>query len=94
MSRQQKQIDALIEGLQKVSAQVEASKLAPQMAKQSVNAQLQRVKYWKFIIENLRNAGWNCGSIMTTDRKGRPATGVFGAHEDYTTLENRAWLHR
>ena len=32
--------------------------------------------------------------MTTTDRKGRPATGVFGAHEDYTTLENRAWLHR
>ena len=31
ISRQQKQIDALTEGLQKVSAQLEASKPAPQI---------------------------------------------------------------
>jgi hypothetical protein len=34
------------------------------------------VKYWEIIAadrrpENLRNAGWNCGSIATTDGKGR-----------------------
>jgi hypothetical protein len=29
------------------------------------------VKYWEIIIKNLRNAGWNCGSITTTDGKGR-----------------------
>jgi hypothetical protein len=29
------------------------------------------VKYWEIILENLRNAGWNCGSMTTTDRKGR-----------------------
>jgi hypothetical protein len=31
-----------------------------------------RVKYWEIIIENLRNVGWNCGSMATTDGKGRP----------------------
>ena len=30
------------------------------------------VKYWKIIIKNLRNAGWNCGCMATTDGKGRP----------------------
>jgi hypothetical protein len=29
------------------------------------------VKYWEIIIENLRNAGWNCGCISSTDRNGR-----------------------
>ena len=33
---------------------------------------IRRVKYWEIIIENLRNAGWNCGCIGTTDGKGRP----------------------
>jgi hypothetical protein len=33
---------------------------------------LQPSKYWEIIIKNLRNAGWNCGSMATTDRKGRP----------------------
>src|SRR5204862_5889307 len=30
------------------------------------------VKYWEIIIENLRNAGWNCGCMASTDGKGRP----------------------
>jgi hypothetical protein len=34
------------------------------------------VKYWEIIIENLRNAGWNCGSMATTDGKGRPISVV------------------
>jgi hypothetical protein len=29
------------------------------------------VKYWEIIIENLRNAGWHCGSISITDHDGR-----------------------
>jgi hypothetical protein len=29
------------------------------------------VKYWEIIIKNLRNAGWNCGSISSTDHEGR-----------------------
>ena len=29
------------------------------------------MKYWEIIIENLRNAGWNCGCISSTDHKGR-----------------------
>ena len=29
------------------------------------------MKYCKIIIKNLRNAGWNCGCITTTDGKGR-----------------------
>jgi hypothetical protein len=29
------------------------------------------VKYWEIMLENLRNAGWNCGSMATTDGKGR-----------------------
>jgi hypothetical protein len=31
-----------------------------------------QVKYWEIIIENLRDAGWNCGSMATSDGKGRP----------------------
>ena len=33
------------------------------------------VKYWEIILENLRNAGWNCGCMSTTDDKGRPILG-------------------
>jgi hypothetical protein len=29
------------------------------------------VKHGEIIIENLRNAGWNCGCISSTDRNGR-----------------------
>jgi hypothetical protein len=29
------------------------------------------VKYWEIIIKNLRNAGWNCGCISSTDHNGR-----------------------
>ena len=28
------------------------------------------MKYWEIIIENLRNAGWNCGCISSTDQRG------------------------
>ena len=40
------------------------------------------VKYWEIIIENLRNAGWNCGSMTTTDRKGRSILVVAAERED------------
>jgi hypothetical protein len=44
------------------------------------------VKYWEIIIENLRNAGWNCGCMATTDGKGRPIWVV--AAERTATTEN------
>jgi len=49
------------------------------------------VKYWEIIIENLRNAGWNCGCISSTDHTGRQfwvvaaersGAGCFIAHAD------------
>jgi hypothetical protein len=41
-----------------------------------------RVKYWQIIIENLRNAGWNCSSMTTTDRKGRAIWVVAAEQSD------------
>jgi hypothetical protein len=40
------------------------------------------VKYWEIIIENLRNAGWNCGCISSTDRNGRQFWVVAAERED------------
>jgi len=40
------------------------------------------VKYWEIIIENLRNAGWNCGSISSTDDEGRQFWIVAAERED------------
>ena len=40
------------------------------------------VKYWEIIIENLRNAGWNCGFMATTDGKGRPIWVVAAERSD------------
>jgi hypothetical protein len=40
------------------------------------------VKYWQIIIENLRDAGWNCGSMATTDDKGRPIWVVAAERSD------------
>jgi hypothetical protein len=40
------------------------------------------VKYWEIILENLRNAGWNCGSMATTDGKGRPIWVVAAERSD------------
>src|SRR5205823_9695255 len=40
------------------------------------------VKYWEIIIENLRNAGWNCGCISSTDHEGRPIWVVAAERSD------------
>ena len=40
------------------------------------------MKYWQIIIENLRNAGWNCGCMATTDRKGRSIWVVAAERSD------------
>ena len=40
------------------------------------------MKYWEIIIENLRNAGWNCGSMATTDGKGRSIWVVAAERSD------------
>ena len=40
------------------------------------------MKYWEIIIKNLRNAGWICGSIATTDGKGRPIWVVAAERSD------------
>jgi hypothetical protein len=40
------------------------------------------VTYWQIILENLRNAGWNCGSMTTTDGKGRPIWVVAAERRD------------
>jgi hypothetical protein len=40
------------------------------------------MKYWQIILQNLRNAGWNCGSMTTTDRKGRSILIVAAERED------------
>ena len=40
------------------------------------------MKYWQIIIKNLRNAGWNCGSISSTDRNGRQFWVVAAERED------------
>ena len=40
------------------------------------------MKYWEIILENLRDAGWNCGSMTTTDGKGRSIWVVAAKRED------------
>jgi len=66
------------------------------------------MKYWEIIIENLRNDGWNCGSMATTDRKGWPIwivaaerndAGRFIVHADqelpaFLELESAIQAHR
>ena len=48
----------------------------------AIDRQLNSMKYWQIIIENLRNAGWNCGCMATTDGKGRPIWVVAAERED------------
>jgi hypothetical protein len=40
------------------------------------------VKYLEIILENLRDAGWNCGCITTTDGKGRSILVVAAERND------------
>ena len=40
------------------------------------------VKYWKIIVENLHNAGRNCGCISSTDRNGRQFRVVAAERSD------------
>jgi hypothetical protein len=42
----------------------------------------QRIRFLPNIIENLRNTGWNCGYMTTTDGKGRPIWVVAAEHSD------------
>ena len=39
-------------------------------------------RYWETIRDNLTNAGWRCGSILTTDHKGRQIWVVAAERED------------
>ena len=48
------------------------------------------MKYWQIIIENLRNAGWNCGCMATTDGKGRPIWVVAAERSDAGRFIGRA----
>jgi hypothetical protein len=40
------------------------------------------VKYWQIIIENLRNARWNCASMATTEAKALPILVVAAERSD------------
>ena len=71
-AKQRTQIEALAAGLQKVSAQLEANKSAPQVVnnKQSV-----------IIADNLSKAGWSWGCVSAIDSNGRTIF-VADAHRD------------
>jgi hypothetical protein len=40
------------------------------------------VEYWEIIADNLKEAGWNCGCISSTDREGRQFWVVAVKRED------------
>jgi hypothetical protein len=40
------------------------------------------VKYWETVADNLKKVGWNCGSISSTDHKGRQFWVVAAERED------------
>lgn len=40
------------------------------------------MRHWEIILENLRNAGWNCGCISSTDHEGRQFWVVAAERED------------
>ena len=65
---QTKAIVAIVNAWRVIAARSYHSVIAVWIAKRQ-NAW--HVTYWEIIIENLRNAGWNCGSISSTDRNGR-----------------------
>jgi len=68
-AQQQKQIEALAEGLQKVSAQPEVSKPAPQTLRTTTKGS--DLKYWEIIADNLSKAGWSWGCVSATDLEAR-----------------------
>jgi hypothetical protein len=49
---------------------------------ESKTGRIPLVKYLEIIIKNLRNAAWNCGSMTTTDGKGRPIWVVAAERSD------------
>src|SRR4029434_6908600 len=72
IAEQQKQIEALTAGLQKVSAQLELSKPAPQTAENNrYTSTGLRVKYWETIANRLMKAGWSLGYVSVVDSRGR-----------------------
>jgi hypothetical protein len=40
------------------------------------------VKYWEVIVDNLKQAGWNCGCISSTDQKSRQFWVAAAERED------------
>ena len=40
------------------------------------------MKHWEIIADNLQKAGWNCGSISSTDHRGRQFWIVAAERED------------
>jgi hypothetical protein len=40
------------------------------------------VKYWEIIADNLKKAGWRCGSISSTDHEGQQFWVVAAEPED------------
>ena len=54
-----------------MSAQLEASKPAPQVVEQSVNGHYSGVKDWEIIADNLKKAGWSYGYVSAIDKNGR-----------------------
>ena len=74
VARQEKQIEALTAGLQKVSAQLEASKPAPRVVNKVSSA-----------AENLSRAGWSWGCVATVDSNGRTIW-IADAHRESVQL--------
>src|SRR4029077_5391839 len=63
-AHQQKQIEALTAGLQKVSAQLELSKSARKRCSIVSNG---TVKHWEIIADRLSAAGWSWGWVSAVD---------------------------
>ena len=40
------------------------------------------MKYWEIIVDNLKNRGWRCDCISSTDREGRQFWVVAAERED------------
>jgi hypothetical protein len=54
-----------------------------------VNAQVQRVKYWEIIADNLSKAGWSYGYVSTVDSEGRTIW-IADAYRDNGNVSLRA----